>query len=89
MKISRLEWDDVNIEHIATHGITPTEVEDVCFGTHIAYRGKYARNILYGQADNGKYIIVVLMHLYETVFRTITAHEMSENKKHAYRKRLR
>ena len=89
MKIGGLEWDDANLEHIARHAITPAEVEDVCFGTHIAYHGKHARYVLYGQADNGKYIMLVLMHSYGTVLRPITAREMSESEKHAYRKSIR
>jgi hypothetical protein len=35
MKIDELDWDDNNIEHIARHGVTPQEVEDVCYGFHI------------------------------------------------------
>ncbi len=30
--IHELIWDDWNEEHIARYGVTPKEVEDICFG---------------------------------------------------------
>jgi hypothetical protein len=31
MEIDEFQWDDVNIAHIARHGVSPDEVEDVAF----------------------------------------------------------
>ncbi len=89
MKVGGLEWDDANIEHIGRHTITPAEVEDICFGTHIAYRGRHSRYVLYGQTSNGRHIRVVLVRLYGTMFRPVTAFDMSESEKRNYRKRFR
>lgn len=36
MYISGLDWDDNNDREIARHHVSPEEVEDVCFGQHIA-----------------------------------------------------
>jgi hypothetical protein len=36
MQIDDLEWDDRNEAHIARHQVEPEEVEDVCYGNHMA-----------------------------------------------------
>jgi uncharacterized DUF497 family protein len=85
MKISGLEWDDINLEHIiGKHGIGPKEVEDVCFGPHYACPAKYNRKVLYGQTTSGKYLMVILERLYGSVYRTITARNMTQNEKRKY-----
>ncbi len=89
MKIGGLQWDDENIEHIGGHGITPSEVEDVCFGPHIAYPARYGRYLIYGKAYHGKYIKVVLEHLYEIMFRPKTAYPMTESEKKNHRKKIK
>ena len=89
MKIVSLEWDDENIEHISKHRVTPVEVEDVCFGLHIAYSGENNRYILYGQTDNGRYLKIVLKRLHGSRFRPITAFDISESEKRSYRKRFK
>ena len=60
MKISTLNWDDENIEHVARHNVNPKEVEDVCFGLHISRKVWGQRYVLSGQADNGRYLNVVV-----------------------------
>jgi len=87
VKISCLHWDDVNIEHIARHGLSPVNIEEVCFGEHISFRGRQKRYILYGKTEGGMMIIVVLEQLSMQVFRPITARAMTEREKHHYRKR--
>ncbi len=54
MRISDLEWDDENIEHVAHHNVNPQEVEDICFGVHISERESGQRYILSGQTTAGK-----------------------------------
>jgi len=89
MKIDSLYWDDENIEHISKHNVTPQEVEDVCFETHIIRREGDRRYILSGQSANGRYLNVVIERVDRGLFRPITAFEMSESYKRSYRKRLR
>ena len=87
MKIESLHWDDVNIEHIARHGLSPVDVEDVCFGEHLVFRGRERRYILYAKTESGAMIMVVLERFYSQVFRPITARPMTEKEKHSYRKK--
>lgn len=59
MRITELEWDNVNVEHIARHDVNILEVEDICFEPHLSLRGHNRRYILYGKTSNGRYLKVV------------------------------
>ena len=88
MRIGELHWDDANIEHIAQHSLDPVDIEDVCFGEHIAFRGRGRRYVVYGKTESGGMIMVVLERLFGQVFRPVTARRMTEKEKHSYRKRV-
>ncbi len=85
MKISALDWDDDNIAKIARHGISPEEVEDVCYGRHIPRKdpasksNEKIRYILAGQANDGVCIDVVVEKIGAGWYRPVTAFPMSEN----------
>jgi hypothetical protein len=89
LRISELEWDDENIEHIAWHDVNPEEVEDVCFGTHLSRRESNRRYVLSGQTAAGKHLNVVIEQVGKGLFRPITAFAMSERYKRRYKKRVR
>jgi uncharacterized DUF497 family protein len=85
MKISGLEWDDKNLEHIISkHSINPREIEDVCFGSHYAYTVKYNRKAIYGQTTGGRYLVVILERLHNNIYRPITARNMTQNERRKY-----
>lgn len=88
MKIKSLQWDDANIDHIARHKLSPVDIEDVCFGQHIFFKGREKRYILYGKTKGGAMIMVVLERLYDQAFRPITARLMTDKEKHSYRKKV-
>lgn len=89
MRISGLDWDDINIEHImGKHGSSPKEIEDVCFGPHYAIPAKYQRKAVYGQTTGGKYIVVILERLYNNIFRPITARGMRRNEQKEYKTKM-
>ena len=86
MIVNGLEFDDNNLEHIGRHHITPLEVEEACSEKHITYKARYERYVICGQAVNGKYIRVILIRLYDSIFRPVTAYEMSEGEKKSYKR---
>ena len=86
--INELEWDDVNTEHIARHGVSQKEVEDVCFGTHFNVNVGGQRFRLSGQSHSGRFLNVVVEKMRKTMFRPITAFDMAESYKARYRKRI-
>ncbi len=83
MRIRRLYWDEHNILHIAGHGITTDDVEDVCYDRHVARKAK-DRYLVYGKTKGGRYILIVLGKS-EDNFRPITARDMNESEKRVYR----
>lgn len=59
--IRSLEWDAWNEEHIARHGVTKREVEDVCHGNHLVYRQSYKGCImLLGVVGADRILAVIL-----------------------------
>lgn len=88
MRIAELIWDDSNVGHIARHKVTPHEVEDICFSPHISVKSEHHKYVLSGQTQIGRYLNVVIERVDKGIFRPITAFEMSENYKRAYRKRM-
>ncbi len=87
MYISRLDWDNYRIEHIARHIVEPDEVWEVCEDLlHLARRQGRNRYRLYGQTANGRYLFVVLEHIKGTVYKPITARDMTDREKQNFRR---
>ena len=87
MRISRLDWDDYRIEHMAQHNVEPDEVWEVCEDSwHLAHREGRHRSRLYGQTAGGRYLFIVLEHVAGTVYQPITAREMTEAEKRNFRR---
>ncbi len=66
MKIDFLLWPQDRVEHIARHGISPDEVEEVCFGYPYVQRAKSeGKNPVYyvrGQTEAGRYLLCVVIN---------------------------
>lgn len=58
MKIHKLIWVDDRIEHISRHGITPLDLEEVCFNAPLILQAKAegANPVYYilGQTNSGQ-----------------------------------
>jgi len=89
MIINDLLWDDKNVEHIAAHGVSPAEVEDICFWNNYCKKEECSRYLLRGQTAEGRYIMVVVESLGMGIFRPITAFEMTEGYKSGFRRQQR
>lgn len=86
-RISRLEWDDANVEHIAKHGVSPEEVEEVCYSRPLFMRSRDEIWLAYGQTFGGRYLFVVLGLREEGVARCITARTMTDKERRLYQSR--
>jgi len=87
MRITKLDWDDYRIDHIALHSVQPKEVWEVCEDPlHLARREGRNRYRLYGQTAMGRYLFVVLEHVRGTIFKPITARDMSEGERRNFRR---
>lgn len=87
MRITKLDWEDYRVDHIAAHGVEPDEVWEVCEDSlHLARRQGENRYRLYGQTAGGRYLFVVLEHVEGTIYKPITARDMSEGEKQNFRR---
>ena len=87
MRITKLDWDEFRIEHIARHNVEPDEVWEVCEDSlHLAHREGRNRYRLYGQTAAGRYLFIVLEHVEGAVYKPITARDMTDNEKRSYRR---
>jgi uncharacterized protein len=61
--VLQFEWDDDNTSHIARHGITPEEAEQVLTGSPLAMEGQLRsgeqRTLCAGRTAAGKAVAVV------------------------------
>lgn len=60
MKISRLIWDNWNILHIARHGVTREDIEQVCQREFAVRDGKKERFLVIGTNNSEKFIAIVV-----------------------------
>ena len=83
-----MRWDEDTIDHIATHGVTPGEVEDAAFeGSSYIRKGRYGRRYLYGKTVEGRYLFVVYVLVSKGEAKAITARDMDTKEKRLYLKR--
>ena len=82
MYIGELDWDDNRIDHIAQHDVDLNEVWDACEDPqHMARRQGRNRYLLYGRTGDGRYLFVVLEQVKDSVYKPITARDMTNGEK--------
>ena len=90
MTIKELIWPHDRVEHIAAHGVRPTEVEEVCFGNSLVLRGRTegANPVYYvlGQTDAGRYLFCVVIQFPDGKGYPVTARGMTDNERKRYTK---
>lgn len=89
MKIYQFIWPEERIEHIARHGVTPAEVEEICFNQPLVLRAKATgANPVYhvlGQTDSGRYLFCVIIQFPDGNGYPVTARPMTNKEKRRYR----
>jgi hypothetical protein len=78
-----IEWDDTNIDHIAEHGLSMDEVEDVIRNANnIQGRSRSSgRPFLRDETSTGKSIVVIYERYKDgrdVIIRPITAYEVGD-----------
>ncbi len=75
-------WNDEpdgNIQHIAEHGLTPEDVEEVMFnpiGRDVSHSSGLP--IVFGFTPDGRYILVVYEQIEEVTIYPVTAYDVEE-----------
>lgn len=84
MEWFQIYWDDPddldgNTEHIAEHGLSIEDVEEVLANaTVVGKSGSSGRPCVWGFTPDGRHIIVVFEEIDEDSIRVVTAYEVPE-----------
>ncbi|MCC7106907.1 MAG: BrnT family toxin [Chloroflexi bacterium] len=84
MRIYELVIDPEREEHIARHGVTLEEAEEVIFGRHHLSSAREGRYRLIGQTDAGRYLTIFLGSRGGGVYGLITARDATEAERRVY-----
>jgi uncharacterized DUF497 family protein len=88
MVISEIVWPDDRVEHIAKHGISPDEFEDVCFGHALVLCARSeGRNPVYhvlGRTVTDRYLLCIVIHFPDGKGYPVTARPMTAREKRRY-----
>ena len=88
VEILELDWDDDNIQHIAIHGISPDEVEDAAFDdAPWIKKGRKGTRYMLGYTAGGRYLFIVYVLKGKGIARVVTARDMDDRTRRAYKKR--
>jgi hypothetical protein len=82
------EWDDHNEEHVARHGVDPSEAEEVIRGRHVPARATGDLRLAWGVTAAGRHLLVVWKKS-EGWIRVITGRDMSAREKVRFRRRMK
>lgn len=80
-------WDELNVNHIADHGVEPYEAEEVIDNQELTLRTVDGKYLVYGQTDVGRYLLVVYARKSEQRIRVITARDMTQAEKSKLRRK--
>ncbi len=88
MEIKEFEWNENNIDHIARHGVSPDEVEDVAFDdVPWIKKGRKGTRYMLGYTVAGRYLFTVYTLRNKGVAKVITAMDMDDKTRRLYKKR--
>lgn len=85
--VRAFDWDEANEAHIARHGVTPTEVEELFLGRIYVQRGKDGRYVVFGRTGAGRYLFLVVERLGDGGVRVIAARDMIDRERRLYLRR--
>jgi uncharacterized DUF497 family protein len=72
-------WNEQIEEHLAGHGVTPDEFEEVvCDPDEVDQSRSSGRPIAYGETSTGKYLACVYELLDDTTVLPVTAYEVED-----------
>lgn len=88
MRIRELIWPQHRIEHVASHGVRPDEVEEVCFGDPLVLRartqGKNPAYYVLGRTDAGRHLFCVVIQFPDAKGYPVTARPMTDGERRRF-----
>jgi uncharacterized DUF497 family protein len=79
--ISSIRWTEQSVEHIAKHGISPVEIEELCFNeieSPYIRSGKDNLHYVFGKTDAGRFIFIVVKFERHGQVYVVTARDMND-----------
>lgn len=89
MSLSKARPSDWSEDHIAKHNVTMEEIAEVLTAPHVESAGRNDTVLVTGQTEAGRYLLVVAVDEGHGQGFVITARDMSDREKRAYRKRMK
>lgn len=84
LEIERLIWNQININHIAKHGVSLQEVEAVCHTDVLIFKSYGQRLLLIGIAKNERVLTVILEEIDPKTYFPVTARPASRKERQLY-----
>jgi uncharacterized DUF497 family protein len=87
----RLEWDEYNVEHLAQHGITVHEVEDLFDGLVIRQHRRTDapdRFTALGRTAGGRYLVLICQQKARDLIRPFTGWDMAPHERRSYGRQI-
>jgi uncharacterized DUF497 family protein len=81
IELSELEWDEFNVEHIAKHGVSIVEIQEVCQSQIDVLSGYDGRQMLFGKTNRGRYLTVILARKSNNNYYVVTARDTSKKER--------
>ena len=88
--VREIRWTDSSEDHIAAHNITPDEVEQVAFTRpRLVLKGPEGTEYVFGTTEAGRYLLVVLAESIDGRAYVVTARDMTNAERQAFRRKGR
>ena len=85
-----IRWTDKSEDHIAAHNVTPEEVEQVLYARpRLVLKGAEGTEYAFGTTDVGRYLLVVLVESIDGRAYVVTARDMTDAERQAFRRKGR
>jgi len=81
IELSKLQWDEFNVGHIAKHNVSISEAEEACSNEIYideTYEGRY---LLVGKTKKGRMVSIVLVNVEKSKYYIVTARDSSRGER--------
>lgn len=90
MAVRGIRWTEEAEDHVAAHAVTPDEVEQVVTTRpRLVVKGRGETEYLFATTDAGRYLMVVLTEALDGRDYVVTAREMTDAERQAFRRKGR
>ena len=88
--VREIRWTDKSEDHIAAHNVTPDEVEQVLYARpRLVLRGAEGAEYAFGTTEAGRYLLVALAESIDGRAYVVTARDMTDAERQAFRRKGR